>query len=139
LFSHPYSHPFPPSLPPSPSHRTQGKLAKRGLRAVADAALTLRNLPPATDAELAAIAAAASPGFEAQRRLSLLECVQGEMMELLVLLDRALALRDAGHAVDVVAAFGLSASDRNLAILANCSRRGGDDEPRRTSGFSSGT
>jgi hypothetical protein len=97
----------------------------------------LRRLPAASDAELNAVAAAASPQFEAQRRLSLLECVQGEMIELLVLLDRTLALRDAGHAADIVAAFGLSASDRNLAILANCSRqmaKPGDEEPRRPGG-----
>lgn len=57
--------------------------------------------------------------FETQRRLSLLECVQGELIELLVLLDRTLALRDYGHEASIIAAFDRSASDRNLAIVTS--------------------
>ena len=92
--------------------------ALRGLRALADAALRLRGMEPATDAELAASVEAAHAPFERSRRLSLLEPVLGELIELLCTLDRALALEEAGMRVSVFKAFGAGASDRNLAILA---------------------
>ena len=94
--------------------------ARRGLRALAAEALPLRHLEPivATEDELARAVAAARGPFERARRMSLLEPVLGELIELLCTLDRALALCDAGLSVSVFAAFEEGASDRNLAILA---------------------
>lgn len=92
--------------------------ARRGLPVLAEEALRLRQLPPATDAELTAAVDAARIPFERSRRLSLLEPVLGELIELLCTLDRALALHEAGLRTRVFRAFEAGASDRNLAILA---------------------
>ena len=97
----------------------QPRKAARGLAAVAAEALARRGLaPPPTAAELADADAAGAADFAALRRLALLEGVLGELLELIVLFDRALALSEAGLDVFVFRAFAASASDRNLAIAA---------------------
>ena len=97
----------------------QPRKAARGLEAVAAEALARRGLAlPPTAAELADADAAGAADFEELRRLALLEGVLGELLELIVLFDRALALSEAGLDVFVFRAFAASASDRNLAIAA---------------------
>ena len=70
------------------------------------------------ETELREVLDGATPQFEQLRRLSLLEGVQGEQLELIVLLDRASCLLEAGLSVQIFCAFAAIASDRNLAILA---------------------
>ena len=68
------------------------KKARRGLRGIADEALQRRGLPAASDDEVRAAEERSAPLFAQMRRLSLLEPLLGEMVELAVCLDRALAL-----------------------------------------------
>jgi hypothetical protein len=72
-----------------------------------------------TEEEIEEASGRASGQFEQIRRLSLLEGLFGELLELLSVLDRAIALDDAGLAVCVFKAFEAKDSDRNLAILAD--------------------
>ena len=92
--------------------------AARGLPTLAAEALAKRGMAPAAEEELAEARARAHVPFERLRRLSLLEPMLGELIELLGTLDRALALHDAGMATCVFKAFEQGASDRNLALLA---------------------
>ena len=92
--------------------------AARGLGVLAEEALRKRGLPPPTEVELSEAAAAALGPFKRSRRLSLLEPVLGELIELLCTLDRALALAEVGMHTCVFRAFDAGASDRNLALLA---------------------
>jgi len=103
----------------------QSRIAARGFAELARVALRKRGLAPPTQTELEAVELGARHDFEQLRRLSLLEVVQGELLEILVLLDRALRLTESTLSVQVFCAFVASASDRNLAILA---------EPRRERG-----
>ena len=96
----------------------RGKLASRGLDALAAAALASRQLPPATKQEIAVATERSHGAFEALRRLSLVEVVHGELLELLVVLDRALCLREAGLKVSIGKAFSTKASSRNLVLTA---------------------
>uniref|UniRef100_A0A6S9QW88 Uncharacterized protein n=1 Tax=Chrysotila carterae TaxID=13221 RepID=A0A6S9QW88_CHRCT len=96
----------------------QSRVARRGLQELARVALNKRGLTPPTDEEIAAAIYAAGPKFETLRRLSLLEVVYGDYLELLVLLDRALLLAESGLLVSTCRAFPSAASDRNLAIIA---------------------
>uniref|UniRef100_A0A7S0Q7F2 Methyltransferase domain-containing protein n=1 Tax=Coccolithus braarudii TaxID=221442 RepID=A0A7S0Q7F2_9EUKA len=100
----------------------QSRVAKRGLAELAAVALKKRGLPPPTVQELQVAASKSRPDFEARRRISLLEVVLGELLELVVIVDRALCLAEAGHSVRLFRAFEATASDRNLAIMAEPTR-----------------
>ena len=52
------------------------------------------------------------------RRLGLPRGLLGRLLELALVLDRAVALEEAGHAVRVEPAFPAQVSPRNLALLA---------------------
>ena len=99
-------------------HGIHPRKCRRGLRVLATEALRLRDMQPATEAELADSTEAAHEPFERSRRLSLLEPLLGELMEVLCTLDRAMALEEAGMAACVFRAFETGVSDRDLAILA---------------------
>ena len=98
----------------------QSRVAPRGLAALAPVALKRRRLEPTDPSaeELAVCASRARAPFERSRRLSLLEPLLGEAVEIACTIDRALALRDAAMHVSVFRALP-AASDRNLAILAH--------------------
>lgn len=81
-----------------------------------------RGLPPADAAELDAVATRAHAEFGSLRRLSLPRLALGRLLEVAVVLDRACALAEAGHAVTVEAVFPQHVSPRNLAILAHAAR-----------------
>ena len=100
--------------------------AGRGLAALAAEALRKRGMEPSapSDAEIATAETVGGAKFERSRRLSLLEPMLGELIEICCTLDRTLALHEAGMRTRVFRSFVAGASDRNLAILAEPSRAG---------------
>jgi hypothetical protein len=96
--------------------------ARHGLAALASAALALRGLPAATDAELAACEADARADFARVRRLSLPRALLARLCEVAIVLDRAAALVEAGHAAVVAVAFDPAVTPRNLLIAASRAR-----------------
>lgn len=93
--------------------------ALRGLPVLAAEAFKKRSIhPPPSDMELQQAIDLAHPKFERSRRLSVLEPMLGEFIEIICTLDRALALHEAGLRTRVFQSFAAGASDRNLAILA---------------------
>jgi len=97
----------------------------KGLRPVAEAAFARRGLAPPTEEELAGITERAHEEFGRVRRLSLPRSMLGRVVELAVVVDRASALAEAGHAVEVVPAFAAELSPRNLAIVGRAPRGDG--------------
>lgn len=93
--------------------------AQRGLAQVAQHALALRGLPPATEAELAEHTAASHEEFARVRRLSLPRALLARPLEVLVSLDRASYLAERGFAVRLAALFSRDASPRNIALFAS--------------------
>jgi SAM-dependent methyltransferase len=94
--------------------------AHEGLPALAELALARRGLAPATTAELAAVEQEARPCFARTRRLTLPRSMLGRLCEVAIVLDRAAALADAGHATLAARVFDPGASPRNLALFASC-------------------
>jgi SAM-dependent methyltransferase len=95
------------------------RTAHAGLRAVAARALAARNLPPVSEAELEQHQALAAREYGVMRRLSLPRSMLSRLVELLVTLDRAAHLEEAGQAVTVVTLFDRSVSPRNIGIFAS--------------------
>jgi SAM-dependent methyltransferase len=95
--------------------------ANAGLAAVAERALALRQLPPATAAELSAHQAAAAHDYGVIRRLSLPRCMLARLVEVLVSLDRAQHLAEQGLSVQVAILFDRAISPRNIGIFASLS------------------
>lgn len=96
--------------------------ANAGLGVVASAALSLRNLPAPTTAELAHHEALAARDYAVIRRLSLPRSMLARLVEVLVSLDRAAHLEERELQVRVVTLFDRAVSPRNIGIFA--SRRG---------------
>lgn len=93
--------------------------AHEGFPALAERALALRGLAAATPAELAAIAGEARLRFGRMRRLTLPRSMLSRLTEVAVILDRAAALADLGHAPLVALLFDADTSPRNLALFAS--------------------
>jgi SAM-dependent methyltransferase len=93
--------------------------ANAGLAAVAQLALTLRELPAASDAELAHHAALAAQHYALIRRLSLPRSMLARLIEVLVSLDRAVHLEERGLDVQVATLFERAVSPRNIGIFAS--------------------
>jgi SAM-dependent methyltransferase len=96
--------------------------ANHGLRVVARQALAQRQLPPATDAEIAQHEAAAAADYALIRRLSLPRSLLARPVEVLVSLDRAAHLEELGLDVAVATLFDRGVSPRNIGIFASRSR-----------------
>lgn len=93
--------------------------ARAGLGDLAARALALRGLAPATEAEIRAHEAAARVEFGRMRRLTLPRAMLARLTEVTVVLDRAAALEEGGHAVEVATAFDPDVTPRNLVILGS--------------------
>jgi SAM-dependent methyltransferase len=93
--------------------------ANAGLATVAQLALTLRDLPPATPAELSHHQALAAQHYAIIRRLSLPRSMLARLIEVLVSLDRAVHLEERGHTVQVATLFERAVSPRNIGIFAS--------------------
>ena len=72
----------------------------------------------ATDAELNATETDAAREFERIRRLSLPRKMIGRVLEVALVVDRAVALEERGYRVEVRQVFDATISPRNLGILA---------------------
>lgn len=92
--------------------------AYRGLPALAEAVLAFRELPPATITELADCERQALIEYGMMRRLSLPRAMFARLVELAVVLDRAMFLRERGYLVEVSTVFDATVSPRNLGIFA---------------------
>jgi len=92
--------------------------AQHDLPTLATRAFALRDLPPPSPAELAAAAAWAAHHHARARRLALPRALLARVLEVQVLLDRALHLEQAGHAVRLGGLWPATVSPRNLALLA---------------------
>lgn len=103
--------------------------ARHGLEALATSALALRGLPPPSAVELAACETEARLEFARMRRLSLPRALLARLCEVALVLDRAAALVEAGHAARVGIAFDPAVTPRNLLLAAS-------REPSRLPAFS---
>lgn len=92
--------------------------ARLGLGELAARALSLRDLAPATEAEIRAHEEAARLAFSRMRRLSLPRSLLARLTEVAVVLDRAAALEERGHEAQAAIVFDPDVSPRNIAILA---------------------
>lgn len=97
--------------------------ANLGLAAVAEQALRLRDLPPATSAELDRHDALAADHYWLIRRFSLPRSMLARLIEVLVSLDRAAHLEERGLQVEVATLFERALSPRNIGVFASCSGR----------------
>ncbi len=93
--------------------------ANAGLAVVAERALGLRDLAPATAAELQHHAALAAEHYGMIRRLSLPRSMLARLVEVLVSLDRATHLEERGLDVAVATLFERAVSPRNIGIFAS--------------------
>jgi hypothetical protein len=93
--------------------------ANAGLATVAPLALTLRQLPPASPAELAHHEALAAEHYAVIRRLSLPRSMLARLIEVLVSLDRAAHLEERDLTVQVATLFERAVSPRNIGIFAS--------------------
>jgi SAM-dependent methyltransferase len=93
--------------------------ANAGLAAVAERALALRQLAPATANELSQYEASAVRDYGVIRRLSLPRSMLARLLEVLVSLDRAQHLAEQGLSVQVATLFDRATSPRNIGIFAS--------------------
>ncbi len=93
--------------------------ARAGLAAIAARACALRGLAAPSEAEILAHEADARRRYAAVRRLSLPRSMLARALEIALVLDRAAALEEAGHAVRVATAWERAASPRNVALFAS--------------------
>jgi len=106
----------------APGAEMQGvnrRQAHSGLRALAERSLPVHALPPASDAEIAAIEREASQQFSAIRRFSLPRDMLARAVELSVILDRAARLEESGYAVRVATIFERAVTPRNVSLFAS--------------------
>jgi hypothetical protein len=93
--------------------------ALSGLEGIAERALAMRGLDPATDGELARAAAGARDRFARMRRWSLPRSMLGRLIEVTVSLDRAALLEEGGLAASVMTLVDPSVTARNIIVLAS--------------------
>jgi SAM-dependent methyltransferase len=93
--------------------------AHRGFAVIAEHALGLRHLAPLGDAERHSCEADAHADFARARRLSLPRSLLARLTEVAVVLDRAAALEESGHAARVAVLFEAGVTPRNLALFAS--------------------
>jgi SAM-dependent methyltransferase len=92
--------------------------AYHGLRSLAEQALKARGLPPATAAEIDSSEQRAHLEYGVMRRLSLPRAAFARLVELAVVLDRAVLLRERGYSISVATVFDATVSPRNIGIFA---------------------
>lgn len=93
--------------------------ALAGLEGIAERALALRGLKPATEGELAWAAAEAKIRFSRMRRWNLPRSMLARLIEVTVSLDRAAILEEHGLAAAVMTLVDPSVTARNVIVLAS--------------------
>jgi hypothetical protein len=107
-------------IPPGAEmHGINRRRAHAGLRDITDRALLQRGLAAASNAEVDEHERAAARHFEVIRRLSLPRNMLARAVELSVVLDRAMRLRECGYAVCVATLFDRAVTPRNIALFAS--------------------
>ena len=81
-------------------------------------ALAVRDLPPASPAEIAAAEAEGQRVSDRVRRWSVARRMFGRPLEVQINLDRAMALASAGYAVEIGTLWPVEASPRNIGVFA---------------------
>ncbi len=105
----------------SPGEEMRGvnrRQAHQELHALADQALAARGLPVVASAEVAHVAQRARMEYGMIRRLSLPRSAFARLVELAVVLDRAVSLRERGYRVSVATVFDATVSPRNIGLFA---------------------
>jgi hypothetical protein len=111
-------------LPVDPGEEMRGvnrRRAQSGLADLAAHALALRQLAPASSAELRQHAGAARQDYAAMRRLSLPRSLLARLVEIAVVRDRAAALEERGQAVVLAQGFATDLTPRNTVLFASAS------------------
>jgi hypothetical protein len=93
--------------------------ASLGLAALAERALALRDLTPASASELAHHETAAAREYALVRRLSLPRSMLARALEVAVSLDRASHLEEYDYQVRLIALFDRGVSPRNIGLFAS--------------------
>jgi SAM-dependent methyltransferase len=93
--------------------------ALAGLAGIAERALALRGMEPATESELAQAAASAKERFARMRRWNLPRFMLARLIEVTVSLDRAAMLEEHGLAAGVMTFVDPSVTARNIIVLAS--------------------
>jgi hypothetical protein len=99
-------------------HGLNRRKAHREFEVLVAAALTARALEPATANELKAAQQAGQRLHDQVRRWAIVRRMFGRPLEILVNLDRAMRLVEAGYKVEFGTLWPATASPRNLGILA---------------------
>jgi len=105
--------------PGAEMHGINRRQAHAGLSEIATRSLLQRGLPPPGEAELAHQEREALRHFQAVRRLSLPRNMLARVVELSVVLDRALHLLERGYAVRVATLFERAVTPRNISLFAS--------------------
>ncbi len=106
----------------SPGEEMRGinrRRARAGLATLAARACALRGLAAPGEAEIRLHEEDARRRYAAVRRLSLPRSMLARLVEIAVVLDRASALQERGHAVRVATIFDRATSPRNVALFAS--------------------
>ncbi|HWA72314.1 MAG TPA: methyltransferase [Polyangiaceae bacterium] len=93
--------------------------ARGGLFELAQRALLARSLPAASSEEITEFERAATKVYARVRRLSLPRNLLARLLEQAIVLDRAVALEECGHAVRVATFCERAVTPRNLALFAS--------------------
>jgi SAM-dependent methyltransferase len=93
--------------------------AHGGLGAIAAPALSLRGLPPPSEAEIRRHEEEARRRYARTRRLSLPRSMLARLLEIAVVLDRAAALEESGHHTLVCTLCERAVTPRNIALFAS--------------------
>ena len=105
----------------SPGEEMRGvnrRQAYHGLHSLAEQALKARGLSSATTAEVETFEQRAHLEYGVMRRLSLPRAAFARLVEIAVVLDRAVLLRERGYSVVVATVFDATVSPRNIGIFA---------------------
>ena len=105
--------------PGAEMHGINRRRAHAGLADIAGRALAQRDLPAASDEELARCQLTAAEHYEVVRRVSLPRNALSRLVELAVVLDRAACLQEAGQAVSVASVFDRAVTPRNICLFAS--------------------
>jgi SAM-dependent methyltransferase len=107
-------------VPPGEEMRgVNRRRAHGGLGVIARAALARRGLPPPDDAEIRRHEEDAVRRYAVIRRLALPRNMLSRLLEVAIVLDRAAALEEAGHATLVATVFDREVTPRNVGLFAS--------------------
>lgn len=102
-------------------HGLNRRVAYGDFETLANAALKLRNLPTVSQIEISEAKRRGTEVFEINRRFNLPRQMLARVVELFVVLDRAMSLVDRGQRVEIVQVFSSAVSPRNVGLVSKAS------------------